>query len=533
MIFFTKEDFEYYASVIGKTYKSNTPLAKELKNKLTKNGVFDKTKYWAKLVEQKGYSIKSINAWQDYLKVRRYTWARIYLKGYENTQVYFTIGVSSIHSNPKENLCLVIKLDCQRKKGDLSPYQIQAFDNYRDAYLAKDWIIHIKKSELQNYNWNLLKTKTIEFIEKNETHYKNLVSQLWPTGIGIVSKVARLCWNDFDWEKPSGLDGKSTNQEHTFDSRGYGHEEWLFDLDRTINGYHYGFIQAFNKGKHYGNTYDLHLYTSKFEENKNSWYWVGRIKQTEVLTKEEQKEIFDTYKNNGWYQEMMLELNAVDVESRDLEIVSEEELFNVKFKVDQDTFSIFEELKYISDPKGQIGPGYGRYGLKDLLHETASVDNSTNKYKFKPGHNKTKTGKTKSKYTKKTIDRTLKHKEIQEHMYHQLVNEYEKNNVGTEVATGYGTSIDVVVIQPDKSEWFYEVKTYNQPLICIREAFGQILEYAMFSENNHADKLIVVGVNVPSNSEIEYLKHLRKATGLSIYYQVFDLIVKKLQQKLY
>ena len=25
---------------------------------------------------------------------------------------------------------------------------------------------------------------------------------------------------------------------------GFGHEEWLFDIAKTINGYHYGHIQA-------------------------------------------------------------------------------------------------------------------------------------------------------------------------------------------------------------------------------------------------------------------------------------------------
>ncbi|MDO5978986.1 hypothetical protein [Flavivirga spongiicola] len=42
MDFFTNQDFEYYSSVIGVTYKSGTAQAQELKTKLTKNGVFDK-----------------------------------------------------------------------------------------------------------------------------------------------------------------------------------------------------------------------------------------------------------------------------------------------------------------------------------------------------------------------------------------------------------------------------------------------------------------------------------------------------------
>lgn len=533
MDFFTKQDFEYYESVIGSTYKSGTSYAKVLKLKLTQNGVFDKTKYWAQLLELEGYPIKSINAWQDYLKVRRYTWARIYLEGYKYTNVYFTIGVGSILTGPNEELCLVIKLDCQRKKGDLSAFQIQAFDNYRDTYLSNDWIIHIEKSELKNTNWESLKNKTLVFIKRNEGHYKNLVNALWPNGLGIVSKVARLCWNDLGWEKPSGLEGKSENTDHTFESKGYGHEEWLFNFDHGIDGYQYGFVQAFNRGDHFGKTYDLHLYTLKREGNKSNCYWVGRIKYAQVLTKEEQKAVYQLYKNQGWYLEMMNELKEVDVEHRDLEIVSEEELFNVKFKIDSDSFTRFEEPKFIENPKEEISKGYSRYNLKDLITTTATVVNTSNKYKFKPGHNPTNTGNSKSIYSKKIINRTLKHKEIQEFMYKQLTLLYGMDNVGTEVSTGRGTSIDVVIVLPDKSEWFYEVKTYNEPLVCIREAFGQILEYSMFSNNEYANKLVVVGINKPGKSEIEYLTHLRNTINLNIFYQVFSLKEKLLVDQLY
>lgn len=533
MEFFSSKDFEYYESVIGLTYKSGTALAADLKLKLTQNGVFDKTKHWAELLKLEGYPIKSINAWQDYLKVRRYSWARIYLDGYEDTYVYFTIGVGSMLSSPNEDLCLVIKLDCHRKKGDLSPYQIQSFDNYKETYLPNDWIIYIKRKELKKYNWESLKNQTLEFIKRNDEHYKNLVNELWPNKVGVVSKVARLCWNDLGWEKPSGPEGKSKNTDHTFESKGYGHEEWLFDLERGIEGYHYGFIQAFNKGEHFGKTYDLHLYTLKREDKKSNCYWVGRINYAQVLTKKEQEEIYKLYKVNGWYPEMMQELKEVDVEHRDLEIVSEEEMFNVKFKIDSDSFTMFEEPKFIENPKEEISKGYGRYNLKDLITTTASVLNTSNNYKFKPGHNPTKTGTSKSVYSKKTVNRTLKHKKIQELMFNQLVKEYDERSVGTEVPTGSGTSIDVVVVQSDMTEWFYEVKTYNQPLVCIREAFGQIMEYAMFSKNKHADKLIIVGVNKPSESEIEYLKHLRNTTRLNVFYQVFSLEMMLLNETFY
>jgi len=534
MDFFTKQDFEFYSNAIRDKITSKSSNWVNVRNQLTKEGVFAKTGHWARYFKNKDYKVVFRNDCQYSGKLRHYSWAKIYLRGYENTDVFFTIGVGSIFQENTRVFELVYKFDCQRKRGDITPYQIKLFDKYvMDNIPKRGHIKLIKQDELVKKNWETLFTETQKFIYDFEDHYQNVVELIWPNGVSIIPKVARLCWNDLGWEKPSGLDGKSQNTDHTFESKGYGHEEWLFDLDRVIDGCHYGFIQAFNKGDHYGKNYDLHLYTLKRVGNKSECYWIGRIKYAQVLTKEEQKEVYNIYKNKGWYPEMMKELNDVGVVNRDLEIVSEEELFNVKFKIDGDIFTKFEESIFIENPKEEISKGYGRYGLKDLLKSTLSIEKASGQYKFKPGHNPTKTGTTKSVYSKKTVNRTLKHKEIQEYMYNQLVQEYGEQNVGTEVATGRGTSIDVVVVQPSKSERFYEVKTYNQPLVCVREAFGQILEYAMFSESNHAEKLIVVGVNKPNKSENDYLEHLRRTTGLNIYYQVFDLNHKILLNELF
>ena len=534
MNFFTKQDFEFYSKVIDDYVNSKSPNWIEVRNQLTKKGVFGKTGHWAYFFKNRDYPVEFRNDCQFSGKLRHYTWAKIYLAGHEQTNIFFTVGVGSKSQKNTKVFNLVYKLDCQRKRGDISPYQIKIFDKYiKDNVPNNSHVRFIEPQELINYNWEELVKETQNFINDFEEHYKNAVKLVWTNGVGVLPKVARLCWNDLGWEKPSGPEGKSDNEDFTFESKGYGHEEWLFDLDRIIDGYHYGFIQAFNKGEHYGKTYDLHLYSLKRVDNKSRCYWVGRIKKAEVLTKKEQKEVFERYKDEGWYLEMMKELNDVNVLERDLEIVSEEELFNVKFKVDEDVFTRFEEPVFIEYPKEEISKGYSRYGLKDLLKRTLSIDKASGNYNFKPGHNPTKTGTSKSVYSKKTVNRTLKHKEIQEHMYIQLSQEYDEQSVGTEVSTGRGTSIDVVLVQPDKSEWFYEVKTYNQPLACIREAFGQIIEYAMFSKNKHADKLIVVGVNNPSKSEMDYLNHLRQTTGLNIYYQVFELNEKILLNKMY
>lgn len=70
-------------------------------------------------------------------------------------------------------------------------------------------------------------------------------------------------------------------------------------------------------------------------------------------------------------------------------------------------------------------------------------------------------------------------------------------------------------------------------MICIREAFGQILEYSMYSKNNFASKLIIVGINMPSKTERDYLSHIRETTNLNVWYQVFDLESKIIISKIF
>lgn len=59
-----------------------------------------------------------------------------------------------------------------------------------------------------------------------------------------TKKIARICWNTNGWTCPSGQIGKSKNKDSYEYKYGFGHEEWLFDIAKTIKGYHYGHIQA-------------------------------------------------------------------------------------------------------------------------------------------------------------------------------------------------------------------------------------------------------------------------------------------------
>ena len=119
-------------------------------------------------------------------------------------------------------------------------------------------------------------------------------------------------------------------------------------------------------------------------------------------------------------------------------------------------------------------------------------------------------------------DIVLRHNDLQKALYSQLANKYGEKNVGAEIDSGIGTSIDLVVRQEEKY-WFYEIKTDNSLRVCIREAIGQLLEYAFWSDSKEVTRLIIVG-EVKLDSECEqYLQTLRNRYSLPIEYEQFVL----------
>jgi hypothetical protein len=101
----------------------------------------------------------------------------------------------------------------------------------------------------------------------------------------------------------------------------------------------------------------------------------------------------------------------------------------------------------------------------------------------------------------------LRHNALQKALYRRLAKEFGKASVGTEVKGKNGTSIDLVV-QRKRSYWFYEIKTASTARGCIREALGQILEYAFWPGAQEAVRLIIAGECAIDKEAEDYLRCL-------------------------
>lgn len=138
-------------------------------------------------------------------------------------------------------------------------------------------------------------------------------------------------------------------------------------------------------------------------------------------------------------------------------------------------------------------------------------------FEFRSGYTPKKSSTTVS-YTERQLDIVLRHNNMQNTLYSQLAEKYGEKNVGTEIDSGMGTNIDLVVRQGEKY-WFYEIKTYSSPRACIREAIGQLLEYAFWSGTKEASRLIIVGEGKLYGEGERYLQTLRDRYSLPIEYE--------------
>lgn len=111
------------------------------------------------------------------------------------------------------------------------------------------------------------------------------------------------------------------------------------------------------------------------------------------------------------------------------------------------------------------------------------------------------------------------HDQVQDSLMHYLKKRYPKQLIGSEVSIKrHGTRIDVVRQRPDKSYVFYEVKVLPTLRACIREALGQLLEYAHWPTKKTRAELVIVSHHASDQQTGGYLAKLGEVYGLNIGY---------------
>lgn len=366
------------------------------------------------------------------------------------------------------------------------------------------------------------------YLNKSVAHYFKSGSANPITYVEGKEKIARVCWNTNFWRSPSGPEGKSYDKNSYEKDTGYGHEEWNFDTEKTIDGYVYGFLQQFNTitDKYREKSYNLSLYAiESINTYSNKKWWLGRINDAEVLSTAESVRAHKVYMEQGWLSEMVNDLNRLGVKSKPLKETSKETFFNIRFKV--------SNLELLDEPiefkiTNEVIPSF-YYNLLEKKGDPVFEEKGSIDFKFKAGHCAGKTQTTVTTRGSKT-DKSLLHNEIQTEIYDLMVSRFGEGNVGTENVIGYQTKIDLVTRDESGSYTFYEIKTLQTAKGAIREALGQIFEYAYWPDSKHADKLVIISPQRVTTQVRSYVTKLRCEFNIPIYYQHYNCENKSLSE---
>lgn len=313
-----------------------------------------------------------------------------------------------------------------------------------------------------------------------------------------MEKIARICWNTHDWKRPSGSEGKSRHSDSYENKLGFGHEEWLLDETKIIDGYHYGFLQPMNAQVHIGKVYDIHLFTITPDNRKA---YIGCLRNAEGISQDESVRIHRLYRKYGWLQEMKDDVNYA---GGSISGLKPNMMFNVRFKFSE------AEINLSNPPIIKSDSIWHRYNLMDKRGDFEFEVDEEGKYQTLNTSEFWRTNKA----GEVLVDPF--HKKMQLAVKALLEKDYvrlylEKNNVDMKG-------------QPIKGEgtWHYfEFKTFSAKR-CIREALGQILEYAHYPSKMRAQKLFIIGPEKPDEQDIAYMKFLRETYHLPIWYRWYS-----------
>ena len=120
-----------------------------------------------------------------------------------------------------------------------------------------------------------------------------------------------------------------------------------------------------------------------------------------------------------------------------------------------------------------------------------------------------------------------RHSTLQKALFLHLEGMHGRHNVSGEQDRGDGTFIDVAV-KKDSRYIYYEIKTGPSDRGCIREAFGQLMEYAYWPVGQDVARLVVVGEPPLAEEAGTYLEVLQKRFSLALAYQQSDMRKRRL-----
>lgn len=321
----------------------------------------------------------------------------------------------------------------------------------------------------------------------------------------------RVCFNSSNWQHPTG---EAKEEENTFHSRyGFGHEEWLFRFEWQISSWQYGFLQGVNKrfglrkkGKE--RAADIVLYTIDSQKRRR---YVACIYDLEFLSDKQADASVQYFKDFGWYAKMLEEVSSAGGKKEAFEFYEGcASILNIRFR--PENVEWFPSGRYAErrDPVWQ----HNRYmlyrGNEEALMPIVGG--------YARGRRGQDTPPSNSSYFRRGSagkECTPEHSMMQRALSEELRREYPNADITFEK-----NFVDVTV-ETESERILYEIKSDYSPKAVLRQAIGQLLEYAYHSRDlvTSSIRLVAVGRVPLQNADELYLDHLRNTFKLPLEYR--------------
>lgn len=391
-----------------------------------------------------------------------------------------------------------------------------------------DYIIHyyhvefyeLSQEELFQYKLQ----QGIRIVQKEDIINKS--EQLWTENMADT-RLMRITWNDNGWEKPTIHDWKKSRQgNHSIaheNQYGYGHEEWLFNSVFNIKGYQYGYIRGadyMEKDK----VFIDKVYLFTINPASQDRLLIGVLNNVEIIENYEAEQDFIAPYIIEYKDQMVEDLKSVNADyKRFLKFPHKP---NVKFRLEEaelyPAFKLINELK-----QGKNSAKYNRFQAYKIQGDIAGVLEEAKvintHFQFNSGKAKSSQKYLKSSNSKKTtVNRT--HSNITESLYTFLSEKIKvsKNDLSVEkTRIGYAIA-DCVVREMENTYTVFEIKTKASAQLNIREALGQLFEYAFIDNTVNIKKLVIVGPAKCKKHELEYLDNINSLIKVQIEYWAYQ-----------
>lgn len=112
-----------------------------------------------------------------------------------------------------------------------------------------------------------------------------------------------------------------------------------------------------------------------------------------------------------------------------------------------------------------------------------------------------------------------RHEALKRALYRALVETHGESNVSVEQQMACRRPADIVVRDGESQLVVFEIKTAMQPRECLRQAIGQLLEYAFWPGSPPCREVVVVGPVAADGQTHAFVEELRERFAIPLRYQ--------------